>query len=80
MKLQLLAFGIAKDILGQRSMAIEVEAPATVSSLLRRLEQEYPAFNGLVSLRVAVNTEYVEEDHQLKEADEVVLIPPVSGG
>ncbi|WP_338039356.1 MoaD/ThiS family protein [Maribacter litopenaei] len=32
------------------------------------------------SLAVAVNSEYAEDDVQLKSNDEVAIIPPVSGG
>jgi molybdopterin converting factor small subunit len=31
-------------------------------------------------MRFAVNNEYVTERHLLRDADEVALIPPVSGG
>ena len=33
-----------------------------------------------VTLRVAVNQEYVKDDTELYDGDEVVLIPPVQGG
>ena len=32
------------------------------------------------SLSFAVNQQYVERSHRLREGDEVALIPPVSGG
>ena len=44
------------------------------------LKEKYPAFDKLASLQLAVNAEYVEDDYVLRENDEVVLIPPVSGG
>lgn len=80
MKLNILAFGIAKDILGQRTITLEVPASLNVGTLLDHLRQEYPDFKQLASLRVAVNQDYAEADHPLQETDEVVLIPPVSGG
>ena len=33
-----------------------------------------------VTLRIAVNQEYVKDDTELYDGDEVVLIPPVQGG
>ena len=33
-----------------------------------------------VSLRVAINQNYVTEDIELKNGDEVAFIPPVQGG
>ncbi|MEL6652718.1 MAG: MoaD/ThiS family protein [Bacteroidota bacterium] len=80
MKITLLAFGIAKDILGQRQVAIEVPDGLQVSGLLAHLGEQYPDFKDLASLRVAVNEEYAQADHPISPADEIVLIPPVSGG
>ena len=44
------------------------------------MKKEYPALKKLTSLRVAVNEEYVEGSHEIMERDEIVLVPPVSGG
>ena len=33
-----------------------------------------------IDLRIAINQEYVKDDRELKDGDEVVLIPPVQGG
>jgi molybdopterin converting factor small subunit len=80
MEIKLIAFGITKQILGNRSIQYTLEAPYTVDHLLRSLEKTYPQLAGLSSLRVAVNDEYVSTSKDLKAVDEVVLIPPVSGG
>lgn len=81
MKLNILAFGIAKDIIGQRDFSLEISTDSpNVHELLTHIQHAYPAFTDLASLRVAVNSEYVENDCILSESDEIVLIPPVSGG
>lgn len=80
MKIKLLAFGITKDILGSRQVSYELPEPATVGHLLQDLEQKYPRLQGLASLKVAVNSDYAGPDVSISPADEVVLIPPVSGG
>ena len=80
MKLQLIAFGIARDILGGRKISYEVPEPATVGTLLSKLSRDYPQIEGLASIRVAVNEAYAEAEHPLSPSDEIVLIPPVSGG
>ena len=46
----------------------------------KELISQFPDFEKLASLKFAVNTNYVDDSYQLKENDEVVLIPPVSGG
>jgi molybdopterin converting factor subunit 1 len=80
MQLTLIAFGITKDILGGREVAFELSEPATVASLLDQLQANYPDIQGLASLKVAVNSEYAQPDTPIQPSDEVVLIPPVSGG
>jgi len=80
MELNILAFGIAKDIVGARKLRYRAAAHTRVGELLEQLQRQYPALQGLNSLKVAVNSEYVGHDYQLSESDEVVLIPPVSGG
>jgi molybdopterin converting factor subunit 1 len=80
MKIKLLAFGISKDILGQRELEVNLPGPTDVKGLLAWLSQQYPEFERLASLRVAVNDEYAQPDHKIEANNEVVLIPPVSGG
>ena len=80
MKIDLLAFGIAKDILRSRSLPLELPEGVTVGDLKEKLTAEYPGFQKLKSLAIAVNTEYQADDFALSENDEVVIIPPVSGG
>lgn len=80
MKIQLLAFGIAKDIVQNSTVELELEEGKSVQDLKVLLCQQYPAFEKLRSLAIAVNTEYRSDDFVLSPQDEVVIIPPVSGG
>ena len=80
MKLNLLLFGITKDIVGQSKLVHEVPEAATVPQLVESLKQRYPAFKDLASMMVAVNNEYGQPHQVLHENDEIALIPPVSGG
>lgn len=80
MKIELLAFGIAKDIIAGNSTVIEIADGLTVGDLKKKLFQEYPAFKRLRSLSIAVNAEYRPDNFTLSVDDEIVLIPPVSGG
>ena len=80
MKLTILTFGIAKDIIGSKSIQLDFENEVKVADVKKKLEQEYPAFARLRSLMVAVNNEYANDDNKLKETDEIAIIPPVSGG
>lgn len=78
---RVLYFGIVRERLGRGEDQVELEAPATVARLMDRLVELHPDLGeGVASLRVALNQEYVGGDAPLTEADEVAIIPPVSGG
>ena len=80
MQLNILLFGITKDIIGQSNLKYEMPDNANVQHLLDKLKTEYPELKDLNAVMVAVNSEYSKKDQLLKESDEVALIPPVSGG
>ena len=61
-------------------MELEIEAGTTASALLERLRHEIPAMAAAGRISLAVNEEYCEPEHELRDGDEVALIPPVSGG
>ncbi|MDX1408217.1 MAG: MoaD/ThiS family protein [Saprospiraceae bacterium] len=80
MEIKLIAFGIARDILQERSIVWPVERDSTIADVKEALQAAFPAFAKLRSLRCAVNEDYVPDSHVVRDGDEVVLIPPVSGG
>ncbi len=80
MKINLIAFGIAKDILRSKQVELELMDGDTISSLKKKLFQHYPDFSNLKSLSFAVGDQYEDDSYTLHESDEVVIIPPVSGG
>ena len=80
MKINILAFGIAKDIIQAQEMPLEIEEGTTVGALKSELCSQFPEFQRLQSLAIAVNESYQLDDFVLQERDEIVIIPPVSGG
>lgn len=80
MQINILLFGITKEIVGQQKLSLEVPEPATVPVLMEELGRQYPKLSELQSLMIAVNNEYAQEQQLLRESDEIALIPPVSGG
>lgn len=80
MNINILAFGIAKDIINGSTLGLEIQDGTTVGELKTTLISSYPDFEKLRSLVIAVNEEYQEDDFVLSEKDEIVIIPPVSGG
>lgn len=80
MTLEIMAFGITKDIVGKTIINFEVPSGSSVKELKEKLVESYPRMQDLKSLLIAVNEEYGDETHILSERDEIALIPPVSGG
>ena len=80
MKIKVIAFGIAKDILQSKQIELELNPGDTVSSLRKILLQRHPEFTKLKSLSFAVGVNYQDDAYHLSENEEVVIIPPVSGG
>lgn len=74
-------FAILRERAGAAEIMKELPEGSTVSQLWQALQQDYPklAVSG-IRLLYAVNQDYVAPDHVLKDHDEVVFIPPVSGG
>ncbi|KUY20958.1 molybdopterin synthase sulfur carrier subunit [Elizabethkingia miricola] len=80
MKLKILAFGIAKDILGAAEKDIDLVEGTTVQHLKLKLEDEYAELKHLKSYFIAVDDEYAENDQVIISTNEIAIIPPVSGG
>ena len=70
-----------RDGFGGHELAASLPSGATGAELLAWLSQRNPQLAGLLDVsRLAVSCEYVSLDHRLRDGDEVVVIPPVSGG
>ncbi|MBR9921909.1 MAG: MoaD/ThiS family protein [Bacteroidetes bacterium] len=82
MNVNILAFGITKEILGSRSLNLDLplDNGATVEDLREYLFEKYPELKKLNSLGIAQGTVYAQDDDRLNPAEEIALIPPVSGG
>ena len=80
MKCRIRAFGISKDIIGQRDLLLDLPHVKSAGDLKHYLYTHYPQLANLKSLFIALNNEYAEDAAVLKDGDEIALIPPVSGG
>ena len=62
-------------------LVLEFPPETSVTGVLENLIAEHPELKQWRNLtRFGVNLQFVEPDTLLKDGDEVVLIPPVSGG
>jgi molybdopterin converting factor subunit 1 len=81
MKVRVKFFAILRERAGTAETTRELAAASSVSDLWRELQKAYPRLDVPgIRLLYAVNQSYVSADHKLAEGDEVVFIPPVSGG
>jgi molybdopterin converting factor subunit 1 len=79
MKVQLLLFAQAREIVGDGQIGYEIDEGTVVSGLLKKLMNQFPRLKDL-EMKVAVNSEYVENTHILHDNDEIAIVPPISGG
>ena len=79
MRVHLRYFASIRESLGRTTEEIDVPAGSTVAHVWERLVGERPAL-AQQRYRPAVNQEYTTTDHALADGDELVFIPPVSGG
>ena len=81
MEVTLRYFAGHRDIVGRAEEQIELNEGATVGLLWELLVGRYPRLSGYSGkLLYAVNQEFGTLETELRDGDEVALIPPVSGG
>ena len=83
MRITVLCFARAREIVGASELQLELREGASSSDLVGELVARHPQLQELFrSCVLAVNQEYVQLDQSvpLKDADEVAIIPPLSGG
>ena len=80
MEIEVLAFGIVKDIFGNSAIKMAVDEGATAGALRTAMQDKYPRLKQLASFMIAVDNEYADNERILKSGEEIAIIPPVSGG
>lgn len=74
-------FAAYQEAYGVPELILEFPPNTPVAAVLERLISEHPELKQWQDLtRFGINLEFVEPDTLLQDGDEVVLIPPVSGG
>jgi molybdopterin synthase sulfur carrier subunit len=74
-------FAAYQEAYGAPELILEFPPKTPVAAVLERLISEHPELEQWRNLtRFGINLEFVEPDTILQPGDEVVLIPPVSGG
>jgi len=74
-------FAVYQEVFGTPELDLVLLPETTVDQLLTSLIEQQPKLTKWRDLtRFGVNLQFVESTTVLHEGDEVVLIPPVSGG
>ena len=74
-------FAGIRDVVGRPELRMDVPEGATAEHVWTRLAAEHPGLAARrAGLAAAVNRRYAGFDTTLGDGDEVVFVPPVSGG
>jgi len=75
------AFAVYREAIGAKQIALDVASGATAGQVWDVLRGRHPSLGRLPRpFAFAINDTYVPPETVLRERDELVLIPPVSGG
>jgi len=81
MRIRVRLFASLRELAGRPEVSLELPEGASAEEAWRALARDYPALAGKrANLAASVNRAYAPFDTPLAANDEVVFIPPVSGG
>jgi sulfur-carrier protein len=80
MTITVLLFASYADAVGQSEIELDIKPGATVRDVVDHIRALGDAARLPSAPMVAVNEQYASRDRELREGDEVALIPPVAGG
>ena len=83
MRIKVSYVALIADVVGKHEEVIDVGDGITLGELLNHIMSKYPKLKELskeVKITAVVNSVSTELSQVLKEGDEVVILPPASGG
>ena len=81
MRVDVLLFANLAELVGTRSVSVELRPDSTVADMLDELEDMHPVLQPWRSkLAVAVDGRYARPETIIQPNQDIALIPPVSGG
>jgi molybdopterin converting factor subunit 1 len=82
MDIRVLMFGSCRDACGGcGELHLTLPPGSSTADLVKEMASRFPSLtSALEALSIAVNKEYISQETELHDGDEVALIPPLSGG
>lgn len=80
MEIQITYFALMKEKSGRAQETLNLPENSTALSVYELITKKYGIHVPLDAMRVAINDEFADLSATLKSGDNVVFIPPVSGG
>lgn len=80
-RVRLLLFARYAEVVGVEACDLALSAPATVADALAELRLRYPTAGGLPTRPLcARNHSQVAMEDEVRDGDELALLPPLAGG
>lgn len=74
-------FALIREKAGADTLALDLPHGADLQQMVEAIRRQQPALGPyLDNMRFSLDMDFVDADTILRDGDEVVLIPPVSGG
>ncbi|MBV8083607.1 MAG: MoaD/ThiS family protein [Chloroflexi bacterium] len=81
MTVQVRLFARYRELAGTNALELDVPDKSTALDVFDRIAQRFPEMQPMrASTLMAIDAEYVRPETELREGEELVLMPPVSGG
>jgi molybdopterin converting factor subunit 1 len=81
MRVRVRLFASLREVVGEGEVVLELGPDATAESAWERLVSNHPGLRERrARLTAAINRTYATFDTPLHDGDEIVFVPPVSGG
>ncbi|MEM3267483.1 MAG: molybdopterin converting factor subunit 1 [Conexivisphaerales archaeon] len=80
-KIKVLYWAQAKEAVGKRSEIINLPDGLNVANAVDAIVKRHSELSRIKKqIRIAVNKEVVDDDHKIRDGDELALLPAVAGG
>lgn len=81
MRVKVRLFAALREAVGKAELEYDMPSAAQVKDVLSTLAERHPSLRDRLGfVQVAVNREYASPETELRDGDEVALVPPVGGG